>query len=101
MVWIPLRITVQRAYFGGEHRYYSHDVAVDDLDHDQGAIVGHDIKGLGLHIGILVGAPPKVILGELRVGYLLRLGLLGDGSDGVGAIDGFLSACDTGETKTV
>lgn len=75
----------------------SQNVAVDDLDHGQSAVVGHGVKGLGLGIGVLVGAPPQVVLGQFGVGGLL--GLLGDGADGIGAIFGFLGAGDGGQAE--
>jgi hypothetical protein len=76
-------------------QFHSRNVAVDDLHHDQIATVGHDIKGLSLNIGILISAPPQVVLGQLGIGGLL--GLLGDRLNGLGAIDGLLSARNTCE----
>ena len=73
-----------------------HNVAVNNLYHHERAIVSHDVECLGLDIGILVGAPPQVVFGQDSVGRLLRL--LRNGSDGFGAIDGFLrssNACET------
>jgi len=73
----------------------SRNVAVDDLDHDQIAAVGHDVVGSSLHICVLVGLPSQIILGQDGVGSLG--GLLGDGLDGLGAIDGFLRAHGRGQ----
>lgn len=68
----------------------SRNVAVDDLDHDQCPVVGHDVEGLSLNIGILVRFPAQVIPGHEGIGGLDRL--LGDRLDGLGAIDGLLRA---------
>jgi hypothetical protein len=73
----------------------SRNVVVDDLDHDQITAVGHDVKGGSLHIGVLVGLPSQILLGQDGVGGLA--GLLGDGLDGFGAIDGFLRADGRGQ----
>lgn len=64
------------------------NVAVDQLDHNQCTVVGHDVEGLGFDIGVLVGLPAQIILGEDSVRGLLSL--LGDRLDGIRAIDGFL-----------
>lgn len=83
------------------HRYRvpseecSRNVAVNDLDEDQIAAVGYDVEGSSLHIGILVGLPSQILLGQNGVGSLG--GLLGDGLDGLGAIDGFLRAHGRGQ----
>lgn len=74
----------------------SRNVAVDDLNHDQIAAVGHDVEGSSLDICVLVGLPFQLVLGENGVGSLLA-GLLGDGLDGFGAIDGFLRAHGRGQ----
>ena len=78
------------------HGSLLHDVAVDDLNHDQSAVVGHDIEGLSLDIGILIGTPPQILPGQF--GITSSLGLLSDRLDGLGAIDRFLSASYTGQT---
>lgn len=41
----------------------SRDVAVNNLNHNQGTIIGHNVKGLSLDIGIVIGTPAKVFLG--------------------------------------
>lgn len=55
VVWMPLVRVSEGVMTAGDQD--SHDVAVDDLDHDQSAVVGHDIEGLGLDIGVVQGAP--------------------------------------------
>lgn len=64
------------------------NVAVDQLNHDQCSVVSHDVEGLGLDVGVLVGLPAQIILGQDSVGGLLSL--LGDRLDGIRAIDGLL-----------
>ena len=75
----------------------SRDVAVNDLGHDQSAVVGHDGKGLGLDIGVLVGAPAQVVLVQLGIGS--AFGLTGNGANGAGAVFGLLSANGVCETR--
>lgn len=74
-------------------QFHSRDVGVDDLHHHHSAIVGHHVEGLSLNIGILIGTPPQVVLGQLGIRGLLSL--LGDRLNGLGAIDGLLSARNT------
>lgn len=74
----------------------SHDIAVDDLNHCQSAIIAHRIKGLGLDIGVLEGAPPQILLRELS--KTSSFSLLSDGLDGFGTVDRFLRAGNTGQT---
>ena len=58
------------------------DVAEDDLDEAELAVVGGHVEGLGLDVGGVHDLPAEVILGELGVGHAL----LCDGLDGLGAI---------------
>lgn len=81
----------------GNTKADSRDVAVDDLDHHQRAIISHNIVCLSLYIGVLVGTPPQVVLGELGVRGILSL-LLGDRLDGFRAIYRFLRARNGGQT---
>lgn len=67
------------------------------MDHGQHTVVGHDVEGLRLDIGVLVGAPFEVVLGQFPIRGLL--GLLRDRLDGIGAIDGLTGACDVGNAK--
>lgn len=71
------------------------NVAVDDLNHGQLAIVGHHIEGLRLDIRVLVGTPAQVVPGEHSVGDLF--GLLGNRADGVGTVFGLLGASNSGQ----
>lgn len=73
----------------------SRNVAVDDLDHNQIATVSHDVEGSSLNIGVLVSLPFQGVLGQDSVGSLA--GLLGDGLNGFGAIDGLLRAHGRGQ----
>jgi hypothetical protein len=57
----------------GSTKVDSRDVAVDDLDHHQRAIISHNIVRLSLYIGVLVGTPPQVVLSELGVRGILSL----------------------------
>lgn len=77
-------------------RVCSRNVAVDDLDHEQVSVISHDVESLSLDIGVLVGLPAQLILGQDGVGSLA--GLLSDGLDGLGAIDGLLRADGRRET---
>jgi len=83
-------------YYRERYKACSHDIAVDDLNHRQSAIITHRIEGLGLDIGVLEGAPPQILLGEF--GITSSFGLLSDGLDGFGAVDRFLRAGNTGQT---
>ena len=58
------------------------DVAEDDLDEAELAVVGGHVEGLGLDVGGVHDLPAEVILGELGVGHAL----LCDGLDGLGAV---------------
>lgn len=88
--------TADRIRNGGVDLIYSRNIAVDDLNHDQSAVVGHDVKGLCLHIGVLVRLPSQHVLVEDSVGGLCSL--LGDRSDRLGAVDRFLRAHRSRET---
>lgn len=70
----------------------SRDVAVDDLTQPKVAVVRREVKGLRLDASRIHGHPFYIVLCNFRV----RDGvcLPGDGLDGVGAIDGLLSAGD-------
>lgn len=95
VVWMPL---VKLARWNRRwQEQSSHDVAVNDLGHDESAIIGHNIKCLRLDIGIVIGPPTEVLLGQFGIGG--RLGLLGNRPNGFGAIDGFLSAGNGGKTS--
>lgn len=85
-----------RGVHPNKRRICSRNVAVDDLDHEQVPVVGHDVEGLGLHIGVLVSLPALLVLGQDGVRSLG--GLLGDRLDGLGAIDGLLRADGRRET---
>lgn len=78
-------------------RQLLHNVAVDDLDHDQSTVVGRDIKCLSLHVGVLVGLPPQVLLGHFS--ETNSLCLLRNRLDGIWAIFWFLGTGDTGQTE--
>jgi hypothetical protein len=58
------------------------DVAENDLDETELAVVGSHVEGLGLDVGGVHDLPAKVILVELGVGHAL----LCDGLDGLGAV---------------
>ena len=58
------------------------DVAEDDLDEAELAVVGGHVEGLGLDVGGVHDFPAEVIFGELGVGHAL----LCDGLDGLGAV---------------
>lgn len=60
------------------------DVAVDDLDEAEAAVVGGHVEGLGLDVGRVHDLPAEVVFCELGVGDIL--GLLCDGLDGFGAV---------------
>lgn len=77
-------------------RQFSHDIAVNDLYHDQSAVIGHDIESLGFDIGVLVSPPTQVIL--CHFGITSSLGLLSNGLDRIGAILWLLGASNTGQT---
>lgn len=62
----------------------SHDIAVDDLDQADAAIIADYVKGLGLDIGAVHNLPGHVIFGELGIGRVG--GLLGYGLDSLRAI---------------
>jgi hypothetical protein len=70
------------------------DVAEDDLDEAQLAVVGVHVEGLGLHVGRVHDLPAEVVPGELGEGHIL--GLLRDGLDGFGAVLA-LGNADAGE----
>jgi len=71
------------------------DIAVDDLSHgDMTAICG-DVEGLRLDTGVGKSSPFQVVPRQLGVRH--GLGLLSDGVNGRGAIDGFLGSGDVGE----
>lgn len=72
------------------------DVAVDDLRHANGALVGEEVKGLGLDIGPFHLLPLQVIAANLGIGS--RLGLFGDGLDGRRAVYWLLGARDIGDS---
>lgn len=82
--------------FKTEQELCSRNVAVDDLDHEQVSVVGHDVEGLSLDIGVLVRLPAQVVLGQDSVRSLA--GLLSNRLDGLGAIDGLLRADGRRET---
>lgn len=75
---------------------YSRNVAVDHLDEDQGPVISHDVESLSLHIGVLVGLPFQVLLGEDSVRGFGSL--LSDRLNGFRAVDRFLRAHRRGET---
>jgi len=58
------------------------DVAEDDLDEAELAVVGGHVEGLGLDVGGVHDLPAEVILGELGVGHTL----LCDRLNGLGAV---------------
>ena len=74
------------------------DVAEDDLDEAQLAVVGGHVEGLGLHVGRVHDLPPEVVLGEFGEGHIL--GLLLDGLDGFRAILA-LGNADAGEGEVL
>lgn len=74
----------------------SRNVAVDQLDHNQGPIVGHDVKGLSLDIGILIRLPFQVLFRQLGVRSVRSLP--GDRLDRLRAIDRLLRANGRRET---
>lgn len=76
-----------------------HNVAVDHLDEDHCAVVRHNVKGLGLDIGVGVCAPAQQVLVRLRIRS--SLGLLRNRLDGLGAIDRLLGAHHSGETARI
>lgn len=78
-----------------QFRQLLHNVTVDNLNHDQSSVVGHGIKCLSLHVGVLVGLPPQVFLGHLSKPNSLCL--LRNRLDGIRAIFGFLGTGDTGQ----
>jgi hypothetical protein len=58
------------------------DVAEDDLNETELAVVGGHVESLGLDVGGVHDLPAEVIFGELGVGHAL----LCDGLDGLGAV---------------
>lgn len=73
-----------------------HDVAVNNLNENQGPVVGHDVEGLGFDIGVRVCAPAQNLLVHIREGSCL--GLLRNRLNSLRAIDRLLSAHHGGET---
>lgn len=73
-----------------------HNVAVDDLNEHHRPVVGHDVEGLGFHIGVGVCAPAQNVL--VHFGKGSGLGLLRNRLEGLWAIDGLLGAHHGGET---
>lgn len=73
-----------------------HDVAVNNLNENQGPVVGHDVEGLGFDIGVRECAPAQNLLVHIREGSCL--GLLRNRLKSLRAIDRLLGAHHGGET---
>lgn len=87
-----------RRYSSGSSSDWEHsrNVAVDDLNHDQCPVVGHDVEGLSLDVGVLVRLPLQVLFGQDGIGGFRSLS--GNRLNGLGAIDGLFRANGRGET---
>lgn len=78
------------------------NVVVDDLQKRQIAIVTHSVKGLRLDRGVLRSLPFHILLLQLCVRS--GLGLLGNGLDGLRAVDGLLgtgNSCQTDDNPDI
>jgi hypothetical protein len=78
---------------------FLHNVTVDNLDEHHCPIVGHDVEGLGLDIGVRVCAPAQNLL--IHIGEGSGLGLLRNRLDSLWAIDRLLGAHYGGETARI
>lgn len=73
------------------------NIAIDDLEKSDVAVLAKDVDGLGLDRRRVHGLPLQVLTLDLGEGRLL--GLDGDRLDGLGAIDGLLGAGDIGQPR--
>ena len=60
------------------------DIAVNDLQKGNGAGIAANVEDGSFDAGGVWGLPLEVFLGQMRIGF----GLVGDGLNGFGAVDG-------------
>lgn len=75
------------------------NVAVNDLGHGNGAILGKEVKDLVFDACLVQRQPGVVGPGQLAIRRVGLLCLLGNGLDGRWAIDGLLGAGDVGQPR--
>lgn len=99
VMWRPLQGTSARDYNTRTWGRSLRHITIDDLGDSEVTGFGGEVEGLRLDVGRVQALPPEVVPGQLGVGSLL--GLLCDGLDGSGAIDGLLRPGDVRQPRRV